>query len=110
MADARQDIIDALKTARRAKGLTQRALSQRVGVPQSHISKIENGETDLRLSSLIELALALDLHLALIPRQLAPAVAHLVRSAARIDHLAPSAPQLPLAPRPAYRLDEEDDA
>ena len=37
-----KDIIQTIKTAREAKGLSQRALSERIGVPQSHISKIEN--------------------------------------------------------------------
>lgn len=75
-------IIDALKGARLAKGLSQRALSGRTGVPQSHVSKIENGGADIRLSSLIELARALDLELRLIPRKAVPAVDSVVRSTA----------------------------
>ena len=58
MLYATQGIIDTLKSARTAKGLSQRALSERTGVPQSHISKIEGGGTDIRLSSLTELARA----------------------------------------------------
>lgn len=79
---ATQDIIEALKAAREARGLSQRGLSQRTGVPQSHISKIENGGTDIRLSSLIELARALDLDLKLVPRKAVPAVDSVVRSTA----------------------------
>jgi transcriptional regulator with XRE-family HTH domain len=56
MGYATEDVIAALRTAREAKGLSQRALSARTGVPQSHISKIETGGTDIRLSSLVELA------------------------------------------------------
>jgi len=63
MSYVTEDIIRELKQAREAKGLSQRALSQRTHVPQSHISKIESGGTDIRLSSLIELARALDLEL-----------------------------------------------
>ena len=42
-------ITETLKAAREAKGLSQRDLSSRAGVPQSHISKIESGVVDLRL-------------------------------------------------------------
>lgn len=77
-----QSIIDTLKGARVAKGLSQRALGRRTGVPQSHVSKIENGGADIRLSSLIELARALDLDLRLIPRKAGPAVDGVVRSTA----------------------------
>ena len=38
--------------AREGSGLSQRDLSARIGVPQSHLSKIESCGTDLRLSSL----------------------------------------------------------
>ncbi|MCC2097564.1 MAG: hypothetical protein KDJ29_11775, partial [Hyphomicrobiales bacterium] len=49
---------------------------------QSHISKIENGNADIRLSSLIELARALDLDVKLVPRKAVPAVESVVRSTA----------------------------
>ena len=51
-----------------------------VGVPQSHISKIENGAVDLKLSSLVQIARALDLELKLIPRKAIPAVEGIVRA------------------------------
>jgi transcriptional regulator with XRE-family HTH domain len=57
-------IATTLKNARKAKGLSQRALSELVRAPQSHISKIESGGVDLRVSSLVELARVLDLELA----------------------------------------------
>ncbi len=82
MIYATQNIIDALKSARVAKGLSQQALGRRTGVPQSHVSKIENGGADIRLSSLVELARALDLDLRLIPRKAVPAVDGIVRSTA----------------------------
>jgi transcriptional regulator with XRE-family HTH domain len=71
-----------LRNARENKGLSQRDLGAVSGVPQSHISKIEKGAVDLRLSSLIELARALDLELALVPRSAIPAVQSIARSAA----------------------------
>lgn len=82
MTYASEEIINALKKGREAKGLSQRELSARTGVPQSHISKIENGSADIRLSSLIELARALDLDVKLVPRKALPAVNSVVRSAA----------------------------
>jgi len=78
-----------LKTAREDKGLSQRALSARAGVPQSHISKIEGGAVNLTVSSLTALANALDLELALVPRKAAPAV----RTITRIISDAPKATQ-----------------
>jgi len=77
---ATEKIAEALKKAREQKGLSQRALSARAGVPQSHISKIENNAVDLRLSSLTAIANALDLELALVPRKAIPAVKSITRS------------------------------
>ncbi len=71
-----------LRQARAAKGMTQRALGDRVGLPQSHVSKIEQGIVDLQLSSLSEIARALDLELKLVPRRALPAVEGLVQSLA----------------------------
>lgn len=75
-----QAIAEALRAARIRKGLSQRALSDKAGVPQSHISKIEAANVDMRLSSLTELARVLDLELALVPRNAVPAVSAIARS------------------------------
>lgn len=48
-----EQILDSLREAWVRKGFSQRELSARSGVPQSHISKIESGGVDLRVSSLI---------------------------------------------------------
>jgi transcriptional regulator with XRE-family HTH domain len=80
---ATQHIARTLKAARQAKKLSQRALSDRAGVPQGHISKIENGSVDLRLSSLVALGRVLDLELALVPRKTVSAVKSIVRSVER---------------------------
>ncbi len=69
-----------LLEARTRKSLSQRGLAERTGVPQSHISKIEQGRVDIRLSSLVELARALDLDVQLLPRQALPAVEGAVRA------------------------------
>jgi transcriptional regulator with XRE-family HTH domain len=73
-------IAKTLKNARKTKGLSQRAVGKLAGVPQSHISNIEKGTVDLRVSSLIELARALDLELTLVPRKSVSAVHSIVRS------------------------------
>lgn len=65
-------IAKTLKDARERQGLSQRALAAKVGVPQSHISKIENAAVDLQTTSLIAIARALDLEVALVPRQALP--------------------------------------
>lgn len=75
-----EQMAQQLKSVREQKGLSQRDLSQKAGLPQSHISKIENAGVDLRVSSLIELARALDLELTLVPRKTVPAVQSIVRS------------------------------
>lgn len=83
-----EQILKSLKEARKRKGLSQRELSAKSGVPQSHISKIENGGVDLRVSSLVALARVLDLELALVPRKTVPAVKSIVRSTANADYSA----------------------
>ena len=80
MAYTTEQVARTLKAARQAKGLSQQVLAKLVGLPQSHISKIENGFVDIRLSSLIELARALDLEVTLVPRKTLPAVQSIVRS------------------------------
>ncbi len=94
-------IADQLKAEREARGLSQRALGKLAGVPQSHISKIENGTVDLRLSSLIELARVLGLELMLVPRKALPAVKSIVR---RIER----PPEEFKTVRSAYALEGDD--
>lgn len=71
-----------LKAARAQKRLSQRALSQKIGLPQSHISKIENGQVDIQATSLIEFARALGLEIMLVPQNMVPAVEALSRASA----------------------------
>lgn len=80
MNPATSHIATALRDAREAAGLSQRALGSVAGVPQSHISNIERGRVDLRLSSLVALARTLGLELVLVPRKSVPAVNSIVRS------------------------------
>ena len=93
-----EELIKGIKTRRKKKGLSQRALSAKIGIPQSHISKIENGMVDLQTSSLIEIARTLDLELILVPRNLLPTIRALQN------------PSLMQKSTPAYQLPNEDDS
>lgn len=80
MSTGIEEIAASIREARIAKALTQNALGQRVGLPQSHISKIEKGAVDLKLSSLVEIARALELEIMLVPRKALPAVEGAMRA------------------------------
>lgn len=95
-------LTDALKAKRQKDGLSQSELSQKLGIPQSHVSKIENGSTDLRTTSLVEMARALGLEVMLVPRQLVVSVSGLTRAA--LDQRTPVQES-----HPAYMPDEEID-
>ena len=59
------EIIQAMIDARKARGLTQKELSERTGIAQSDISKLESGNANPSLRTLQRLAagLGLKLHL-----------------------------------------------
>lgn len=79
------DLINELRKAREAAGLSQRALSARSGLTQSHISNIERRTLEPGLSSLIDVARALDLELVLVPKRLLPAVTGILHTE-RVEH------------------------
>lgn len=83
--DAFLPLAAALRAARQRKRLSQRAVGERVGMPQSQVSRIENAAGDVRISTLLELARALDLDLILVPRRLVPLVERLVQDASLPD-------------------------
>jgi transcriptional regulator with XRE-family HTH domain len=70
-----------LAEARMRKQMSQRGLAQLVAMTQANVSKVERGQVDLRLSSLVELARTLDLDVQLVPRQVAAAVEGVRRAA-----------------------------
>lgn len=72
-------IMEQLKSARRSLGMKQSELGKKLGLPQSHVSKIEQGDTDPRLSTVSDMARVLDQELVLVPRQLVPHVTSLLR-------------------------------
>ena len=79
--DQLRPIVTELIAARRRAGLSQRALSDKVGLAQSHISKIERAAVDPQISSLMEMARILCLELMLVPKQLVPALQALKQEA-----------------------------
>ena len=79
-------LITALASARHRAGLSQRALADKVGLAQSHISKIERGAVDPQTTSLIEIARVLGLELSLVPTPLMPALQALIRESIPNPH------------------------
>lgn len=95
----------SLREARRGKGWSQRELSRKAGIPQAHISRIESGAVDVKVSTLVELARLLDLELLLAPRSSIAAVVALIREAEANHGRTHVGTQ---AQTPAYTLDDED--
>lgn len=102
MISSIKPLTDALRAARQKKKLSQRAFGSKIGVPQGRLSKIENGNIDLQVSSLLEIARALDMDVMLVPRSLVPAINNIIKHA-----------ESPLEERETgralYSLDDEDD-
>ncbi|TLP44333.1 helix-turn-helix transcriptional regulator [Cohaesibacter sp. CAU 1516] len=96
------ELFEDIKRARAEKRLSQRDLGRLLGMPQSHISKIESGAVDIKLSSLIQICRVLDLELKLVPRKSVPAVEAIIKaSSSRLTEQE--------APRPAYSLEGDDE-
>ncbi len=85
MSYQRESLILQAREVREASGVSQRALSERAGLTQSHISQIESGKMEPGLSSFIDMTRALDLELMLVPKKLVPAVLGLVKAQATPD-------------------------
>ena len=56
---------EVLKTARKAAGITQQQLADKIGKKREYVALIEKGETDMQLSTFIMMSEALGLHFAL---------------------------------------------
>ena len=98
-----QPIIARIKAARVKKGLSQRALSAKTGIPQSHLCRIERGEVDPQISTIVEIARVLELEFTFVPGTLLNVLVALERA----DEISRTGD----APIPMYRLekDEEDE-
>lgn len=88
------EIIKQLKHVRRDYNIKQSELGGKLGLPQSHISKIENGGTDPRLSTVEDMARLLDQELVLIPRTMLPVIRAILSGED--------------TQKPKWRLDEEE--
>jgi transcriptional regulator with XRE-family HTH domain len=73
-----KQLAQTLRDARIARGLTQRELAAHAGLGQNRLALIETGEVDLRTSTLVQLARALDLELIVAPLRVLPAVRSLI--------------------------------
>ncbi|NRP75763.1 hypothetical protein ILFOPFJJ_06686 [Ensifer psoraleae] len=76
-----EHITQQIRAAREAQQISQRELSARSGLTQSHISQIERGTMEPGLSKLVDVARALDLEIVLAPKKLMPAVRNILESA-----------------------------
>lgn len=85
MAYQSESLIAQTREIREASGVSQRALGERAGLTQSHISQIERGKMEPGLSSFIDMTRALDMELMLVPKKLVPAVLGLVKAQATPD-------------------------
>jgi len=72
------DLLDRIRVQRREKRMSQSQLGHMLHMPQSQIARIEQGNRDVRLSTLLELSRALGLEPMLVPKQLVPAVQYMV--------------------------------
>jgi HTH-type transcriptional regulator/antitoxin HipB len=64
-----QSLGEALRAARKVKGMSQGQVGRSVGLDQPSMSKIERGEASARVDTLFRLLAALDLELIIQPRQ-----------------------------------------
>lgn len=85
-----EDLIQEIRDRRTDAGVSQRALSVRSGLTQGHISQIETGTLEPGLSSLIDMARALDLEVVLVPKKFLPAVQGVLRQT-QAEPLSPEA-------------------
>lgn len=94
-----KEIIDALKNARRTKNLSQSELAIKLGIPQSHLSRIESNKVNPSLKSTIDIARMLDFELMLIPKKHYKSVEHLIKA---MQH-----PMKAIGPK--YTLSDDDE-
>jgi len=98
ISDSATSLADFLRASRLTRELSQAELAAKLGLRQRQISDLERGAVDARLSTIQNVARALDLELMLIPRHLISAVEALQRAGGESDQ------------RPLYRLDEEEES
>ena len=55
-SDTRRDVADQLRSVRKAQGMTQESLAERVGTKKSNISRLESGRYNPSLAFLVKVA------------------------------------------------------
>jgi transcriptional regulator with XRE-family HTH domain len=101
-------IFQLLKTARQNRGLTQSELGKLLGLPQSHISEIEQGRHDVKLSTLRDWSRILDFELVLVPRKHLPAVSFLINQSDSAEQSAETPSAYGPLPDPNDRPEDQD--
>lgn len=66
-SDARVQLSIEMSKARKSRGLTQKKLSEITGIRQPVISRIEQGDTATQIDTLIRLAAAMNMKMAVVP-------------------------------------------
>ena len=99
MLDNIKQLTGIFRDLRKSKRMSQLALAGKVGIPQSHLSRIETGNVNIKLASFVEIARTLDLEVMLVPTQDAETIKRLITSKAAERH----GDEI----RPAYTLDDE---
>ena len=66
-SDARVKLAIALSKARKAQGLTQKELSEKTGIRQAVISRLEHGDTATQIDTLIRLFAAMNMKMQVVP-------------------------------------------
>ena len=61
LVSARQRIVSALTEARLAAGVSQQELANRIGTQKPNISRMESGQQNISLDTMLKYASALDL-------------------------------------------------
>jgi transcriptional regulator with XRE-family HTH domain len=77
-------LTDEIEKARKAAGLSQEALATQAGLSRMTVQRIESGQIDPRLSTLLEMARVLGLELMTVPAALRPQLEDFVRSGGRL--------------------------
>ena len=57
---------DTIRTFRKQRGLTQRALAARVGLASTYVSAIERGQRNITIGTLLHIAAALEVPLSML--------------------------------------------
>ncbi len=94
-----EDIILSLKKARKIRKLSQKDLAEKLSIPQSHISKIENGRINPTSHLLIQIARTLGYELVAVPKKYLNVV----------ETIIDENPKKGRWQEPAYSLDKDED-